>query len=116
MSSTAGDFRNLTPIVLQEALAAAGTAVLEPVHRFRLELPADLLGPILPTLSRLGAVPLAPAASGALAVVEGEVPAARVHTLSTQLPGLTRGEGVLETTFDHYEQVRGDPPSRSGAG
>jgi ribosomal protection tetracycline resistance protein len=45
MSSTAGDFRSLTPIVLQEALAAAGTAVLEPVHQFRLELPADLLGP-----------------------------------------------------------------------
>ena len=79
MSSTAGDFRSLTPIVLQQALAAAGTAVFEPVHRFRLELPADLLGPILPSLSRLGAVPLAPSASGALAVVEGEVPAARVH-------------------------------------
>ena len=60
MSSTAGDFRNLTPIVLQEALAAAGTAVLEPVQRFRLELPDDLLGPILPGLARLGAVPLLP--------------------------------------------------------
>ena len=112
MSSTAGDFRSLTRIVLQEALAAAGTAVLEPVHRFRLELPADLLGPMLPTLTRLGAVPLAPSTSGALAVVEGEVPAARVHTLMTQLPGLTRGEGVLETTFDHYEQVQGEPPRR----
>ena len=112
MSSTAGDFRNLTRLVLQEALAAAGTAVFEPVHRFRLELPADLLGPILPSLSRLGAVPLVPTTAGALAVVEGEVPAARVHTLSTQLPGLTRGEGVLETTFDHYAPVRGEPPRR----
>ncbi len=112
MSSTAGDFRTLTPRVLQEALAMAGTAVLEPVHRFRLELPADLLGPILPTLGRLGAVPLVPSTSGALAVVEGEVPAVRVQGLSTQLPGLTRGEGVLETSFDHYEVVRGELPRR----
>jgi ribosomal protection tetracycline resistance protein len=107
MSSTAGDFRTLTPVVLGEALAAAGTAVFEPVHRFRLELPADLLGPILPTLSRLGAVPLVPSTAGALAVVEGEVPAARVRALASRLPGLTRGEGVLETTFDHYAPVVG---------
>jgi ribosomal protection tetracycline resistance protein len=112
MSSTAGDFRALTPMVLQHALAAAGTAVYEPVHRFRLELPADLLGPILPSLSRLGAVPLAPGTAGALAVVEGEVPAARVQALMTQLPGLTRGEGVLETSFDHYDKVRGEAPRR----
>ena len=39
MSSTAGDFRALTPIVLGRALREAGTTVHEPVHRFRLELP-----------------------------------------------------------------------------
>ncbi len=44
MSSTAGDFRNLTPLVLMAALARAGTRVHEPMHRFRLELPADTLG------------------------------------------------------------------------
>jgi ribosomal protection tetracycline resistance protein len=82
------------------------------LHRFRLELPTDLLGPILPTLSRLGAVPQVPTPAEALAAVEGEVPAAKVQALLTQLPGLTRGEGVLETTFDHYEAVRGEPPRR----
>jgi len=112
MSSTAGDFRNLTPLVLQQALTAAGTAVLEPVHRFRLELPADLLGSILPELGRLGAIPLVPSTAGALAVVEGEVPAARVRNLNERLPELTRGEGVLETTFDHYAAIQGEPPRR----
>ena len=112
MSSTAGDFRALTPTVLRAALAEAGTAVLEPVHRFRLELPADQLGPVLPMLARLGAVPHAQRVAGALAVVEGEVPAARIQLVLTRLPGLTRGEGVLETGFDHYEPVRGEPPRR----
>jgi ribosomal protection tetracycline resistance protein len=39
MSSTAGDFRNLTPLVLMSALRAAGTAVYEPMHRFRTTIP-----------------------------------------------------------------------------
>src|SRR4051812_3827616 len=47
MSSTAGDFRNLPPLVLMDALARAGPRVLEPMHRFRLELPADLYGVML---------------------------------------------------------------------
>ena len=33
MSSTAGDFRNLTPLVLMAALVQASTEVLEPLHR-----------------------------------------------------------------------------------
>ncbi|WP_214325964.1 elongation factor G [Nonomuraea sediminis] len=107
MSSTAGDFRNLTPLVLMDALRQAGTRVCEPVHRFTLELPPDLLGTVLPALVRLGAIPQ-PSATG----LEGEVPAARIHGLQLQLPTLTRGEGVLETAFDRYEPVSGPPQER----
>jgi len=28
------------------------------------------------------------------------------------VPALTRGEAVLETSFDHYRPVRDKPPSR----
>ena len=102
MSSTAGDFRELTPIVMARALRAAGTTVHEPVHRFRLEAPADALGPLLPLVGRLGGVPEPPVLAGAACVVEGEIPAAQVHELRRQLPGLTRGEGVLESEFSRY--------------
>jgi ribosomal protection tetracycline resistance protein len=112
MSSTAGDFRNLTPLVLMAALAEAGTEVLEPWHRFRLEVPADTLGPLLPAVSRLGAVPLDTVARGSSYVVEGDVPAAMLHALTRALPGLTHGEGVLESAFDRYAPVRGRTPSR----
>ncbi len=57
MSSTAGDFRNLTPLVLLTALENASSTVYEPMHSFRLELPADTVGPILPALARLRARP-----------------------------------------------------------
>ncbi|MFJ9817529.1 GTP-binding protein [Streptomyces sp. NPDC101151] len=113
MSSTGYDFRGLTPLVLTEALRRAGTLVHEPMHRFRIEAPADTLGTLLPVLARLGAVPETTGAQGASGVLEGAVPAARVHELEQRLPGLTRGEGELETVFDHYAPVsRGPLPER----
>ncbi|WP_406431615.1 TetM/TetW/TetO/TetS family tetracycline resistance ribosomal protection protein [Streptomyces sp. NBC_00631] len=113
MSSTGHDFRGLTPLVLTEALRLAGTRVHEPMHRFRLEAPADTLGALLPVLTRLGAMPQRTGTEGPLAVLEGALPAARVHGLEQRLPGLTRGEGELETAFDHYAPVeRGPVPER----
>jgi ribosomal protection tetracycline resistance protein len=108
MSSTAGDFRNLTPLVLTEALRRAGTTVLEPIHTFTAEVPPDTVPALLPALAKLGAVPLATTDAG----ITGEIPAARVDDLVRALPGLTRGEGVLENAFDRYEPVRGPVPSR----
>ncbi|WP_393060306.1 GTP-binding protein [Streptomyces sp. LN549] len=113
MSSTAGDFRNLTPLVLMDALREAGTTVYEPMHRFRLELPADTLGPLLPVLAHLRAAPGAPSVQGALCVLEGGIPAASVHELQQELPALTRGEGVLEYAFDSHRPVVGGVPERS---
>src|SRR5882757_1483604 len=113
MSSTAGDFRNLTPLVLMAALREAGTQVYEPMHRFHLDVPADTLGAVLPVLIRSGAVPLAQSVHGSSCLVEGDVPAARVHELQRQLPSLTRGEGMLDAAFDHHQPVRGTAGTRS---
>ncbi|MGP3984187.1 GTP-binding protein [Streptomyces sp. KR80] len=111
-SSAAGDFRNLTPLVLMNALRQAGTRVYEPMHRFHLEAPADTFGALLPALARLGAVPQAPEVRGSSCVLEGDVPAASVHRLEQRLPGLTRGEGELECAFDRYQAVKGAIPAR----
>jgi ribosomal protection tetracycline resistance protein len=110
MSSTAGDFRALTEDVIARALRDAGTIVLEPLHRFRLEVPADVVGPVLAVLAELRAVPAAPGPPGLL---EGSIPAARVHELQQRLPGLTRGEGFLESAFERYEAVSGPIRSRT---
>jgi ribosomal protection tetracycline resistance protein len=112
MSSTARDFRQLTPLVAMSALKQAGTTVCEPVHRFALEIPPDTLGATAAALATLRGVPLRTDRRGAATVVEGEIPAARVHELTRQLPSLTRGEGVLESAFERYEPVRGAVPTR----
>jgi ribosomal protection tetracycline resistance protein len=111
--STARDFRLLTPLVLMRALKQASTVVCEPIHRFRLEIPADTLGAVMPVLPRLRAVPDATAMRASSGTLEGVVPAAHANELQHQVRALTRGEGVLECTFDRYEPVRGETPDRS---
>jgi ribosomal protection tetracycline resistance protein len=111
-STSAADFRNLTPLVLMTALRRAGTRVHEPIHRFTLDIPADTLGLVLPLLARLNAVPGTPRPRGSSCLVEGDIPAARVHHLQQQLASLTRGEGVLESALGRYEPAGGQIPVR----
>jgi ribosomal protection tetracycline resistance protein len=107
-----GGFRNLTPLVAMAALARAGTTVCEPIHRFRLELPGDSVNAALAVLARLEGVPDSLEPRGWSWALEGEVRAVRVDELQQQVPGLTGGEGVLESAFDSYRPVIGDPPTR----
>lgn len=112
LSSTGEDFRKLTPLILMSALKQAGTTVCEPIYRFHLEVPADTLGTLLSALARLCAVPQTQEMRVSSYTLAGEIPVARVHELQQQLPGLTRGEGVLECAFNCYRPVRGTIPTR----
>jgi len=112
MSSTAGDFRNLTRLVLGTAINRARTVVCEPVHHFELEVPQDTLSAVLSLLAEVGAVPLATDPRPAVVVLTGNLPAGSVHRLFVLLPDVTRGEGVLTTALDHYRPVTGRPPLR----
>lgn len=107
MSSTAGDFRDLTRMLLTRALAEAGTVVCEPIHRFELEAPSTALSAVLSLLARVEAVPRTTAPRGPVVVLVGDLPARRVHALSVMLPGVTRGEGVLITALDHFRPTPG---------
>jgi ribosomal protection tetracycline resistance protein len=112
MSSTGEDYRGLTPLVLMAALQRAGTVVCEPVQHFRLDVPTDTLGVLMPALARLRAVARAQQMRGPSCTLEGDIPAAAVHELRQSLPPLTGGEGVLECAFDRYEPVSGTVPAR----
>jgi ribosomal protection tetracycline resistance protein len=110
--SSPQDFRKLTPLVVMAALQRAGTVVCEPVQHLRLDAPADTLGVLLPVLAKLRAVPEVSATADSWCTLEGDIPAAQLNELRQQLSPLTRGEGVLETSFGHYQPVRGPAPSR----
>ena len=110
--STAADYRKLMPLVVMRAFERAGSVVCEPFHRVSLEIPTGTIGAVLSVLARLGAAVQSQALQGDLSTVETLLPAARAQDLQRQLPGLTGGEGVLESHFGGYRPVSGDPPSR----
>jgi len=93
MSSTAGDFRYLTPLVLMSALQRAGTAVHEPA----------------PVQDRPcgGAVRRDPAGAGE---AERGPPSAERRRL--ELPTPTRREGLLVSTFERHAELNGVAPVR----
>jgi ribosomal protection tetracycline resistance protein len=108
----AGDFHHLTSLVVMQALERAGTVVCEPIASLRLELPTDAVTRVLTLLARLRARPQAPVADGALSAIEAVIPARLIDDLQRALPGVTGGEGVLESRLRGYEPVTGVRPTR----
>lgn len=111
-NSTAADHRKLAPLVVMDALKRAGTRVHEPILTFHLEFPSDCLGGLLVELHSLRGVPSEPVVHGSICFLQGIIPAAKVRQLQLMLPGLTRGEGFIDTEFSHYAPVLGDYPTR----
>jgi ribosomal protection tetracycline resistance protein len=67
-------------------------------------------------VSRLGGLPQGSLRRAGSAVLEGVVPAARLDELRRGLPALTRGEAVLDSAFESYRPVTGEPPGRTWIG
>ncbi|MGW4113523.1 GTP-binding protein [Actinosynnema sp. NPDC004786] len=111
--TTAADFRDLTPMVVLEALRRAGSVVHEPGHRVEVEAPEDALGAVTGLLLSLGATLGPPVASGTGWLVPGDLPARSLHDLVSALPGLTRGEGSAWHEPGPARPVRGPAPTRA---
>ncbi|GAB3713606.1 GTP-binding protein [Amycolatopsis oliviviridis] len=103
--SAAGDFRKVTPLVLEEALREAGTEVLEPVSRVEVELPADAVTATLSKLVERGGTVTGSVARGDRSELTGTLPAGEVARFEQQLPGLTRGEGAMTAEPAGFQPV-----------
>jgi ribosomal protection tetracycline resistance protein len=110
--STAADFRKLTPLVLMQALEQGRTVVCEPIVRAIIEIPTGAIGRVTAALARLEAAVETPSLRGTLSMIETVLPAVRAQDLQRQLPELTGGEGVVDSTFAGYQPVSGNQPTR----
>ncbi len=111
-SSTAADFRNLSPLVLASALSSAKTVVCEPVDRFLLDVPATSLNAIHTQLAKSGAMISSSKIAHGAARLEGSITSGKIPAIQRQLPGLTGGTGVLEHSFERYAPISGAQPAR----
>ena len=113
MSSTARDFRHLTPLVLIDALKAAKTQICEPAESFTLHVPDSALGEVFPVLSKLRTAIELTVPSEAGSVITGTIPTQAISALQTMLPDISNGEGTLEHSFNCYLPVTDNPKIRT---
>jgi len=111
-ASTPADFRRLTQLVLATALDRAGTWVCEPLASVALEVPSESAPGTVATLGRLGGRVRGQFSANGVSIVDAVLPVGRVRDFQHQLPGLTGGEGILETKFGGYQPVGDSPPTR----
>ena len=113
MSSTAGDFRNLTPLVLMDALQAGRhqrctSRCTASGWRSRPTRSA----PCCPCWRGCAPCRRPRRCAGRRACWRARSRRPGCTSCEQQLPALTRGEGVLECAFDRYQPVRGAVPDR----
>ena len=110
--TSAADYRRLMQLLVATALERAGTWVCEPLADLSLEMPASTAPGVLGALGRLGGRVTGQFSSDGLSRASAVLPVARVRSFQHQLPGLSMGEGILETRFGGYQPIGEHPPSR----
>lgn len=110
--STAGDFRNLTPLVLMQALSQAGTDVYEPINQFDLSIPIQAISTAMFKLSALGAVYEQPILRGETFHLTGTLPVETSEAFRRELPSFTEGDGVLLVQPAGFRKKAGEIPLR----
>jgi ribosomal protection tetracycline resistance protein len=107
-SSSGWDFRNITPLLLMQAIQKAGTEVYEPLNKFQLDLPDSSLPKVLNVL----ATSEAQITNVEINHIEGIIPVRNTFDFERKIPELTSGEGVFSIEFGGYQKVHGEIPTR----
>ena len=110
--TSAADYRRLTQLVLMTALERAGTWICEPLSDLTLEVPSSTAPGVVAVLGQLGGRVRGQFSANRMSTVDAVLPVARVRQLQNRLPGLSMGEGILETRFGGYQPIGSDPPRR----
>lgn len=104
--SIAPHFRQLTPILMQQALKNSGTQVCEPYSSFEIELPSGLLNAVLIELGNIHAVIQQIKDDNKKVTIMGELRSKYLHLFESQLPGLTNGRAVFFATQVGYRPIQ----------
>ncbi|MGG3538713.1 GTP-binding protein [Bacillus tropicus] len=110
--TTASDFRNLTPLVLMDALKKAETYVYEPVNAFELTVPEQAIST---TMYKLAAVPATfaePIFNNDSYQLTGSLPVTKTENFKRMLHSFTEGEGIFTTKPAGFTKISAPFPTR----
>jgi ribosomal protection tetracycline resistance protein len=111
-ATSAADYRRLTQLVLMTALDRAGTWVCEPLSALSLEVPSTTAPGAVAARGQLSGRVRGQFSANGRSTIDAVLPVARVRSMQNRLPGLSMGEGSLETRFGGYQPIGSDPPCR----
>jgi elongation factor G len=93
-------------LAFQEAVAAAGPAVLEPISHLEVDVPTRFLGDVLSDLNgRRGRVVSSDPSDDGQTTVVALVPTTELARYTTDLRGIAGGHGTFRATFDHFAEL-----------
>lgn len=91
--------------------------ILEPIEHLILDLPGDYVGSCIDTLGRRkGEMNHMETTEQNRSILHFSIPARGLIGFASDYVRLTKGEGIMSSTFDRYDKYRGDLPQiRSGS-
>ncbi|HFK1458082.1 TPA: GTP-binding protein [Bacillus cereus] len=110
--TTASDFRNLTPLVLMNALKQAETCVYEPVNEFELTVPEHAISTAMYKLAAIPATFAEPIFNNDSYQLTGSLPVAKTEHFKRILHSFTEGEGLFTTKPAGFTKITAPFPTR----
>ncbi|MGE1127576.1 tetracycline resistance ribosomal protection protein [Bacillus wiedmannii] len=110
--TTASDFRNLTPLVLMDALKQAETCVYEPINEFELTVPENAISTAMYKLAAIPATFREPILSNNSYQLTGSLPVAKTENFKRMLHSFTEGESIFTTKPSGYTKLKAPFPTR----
>lgn len=99
-----GDFRQSTYRAVRQGLMQAESVLLEPYYRFRLEVPAEMVGRAMTDIQRMYGESEAPVTEGDMTILEGSAPVAAMRDYQLEVAAYTKGRGRLACMPDGYRE------------
>jgi elongation factor G len=117
VDSSEAAFEMAASIAFQDAVAAAGTVILEPVSHLTVDVPTRFLGDVLSDLnSRRGRVVSSDPTDDGQTRIVAQVPTAELGRYTTDLRGIAGGHGTFTARFDHYAELPANLAAKVAAG
>ncbi|EPF05406.1 tetracycline resistance protein [Bacillus toyonensis] len=110
--TTASDFRNLTPLVLMDALQQAETCVFEPLNEFELTVPEHAISTAMYKLAAIPATFAEPILHNDSYHLTGSLPIAKTENFKRMLHSFTEGEGIFTTKPAGFTMLTAPFPTR----
>ncbi len=98
-------FKAAAALAFKEGLKNARPVILEPIMKLKVAAPPEYLGNIMGDISKRRGRISESATEGDTAIVLAEVPLSEIAKYTTDLRGITRGQGKFSTELLGYEEV-----------